>query len=875
MAVEEKGLITRPRSWRDTPQHPKSDKFCRFHNDYGHSTEEFRHLKNEIERLIQNGYLQEYVCWEKARGTGPYQKKDGDKTSNPERSSREGAKQTSGSKVLDVETMEDAPLIQFGRAERSGPQTMRNNALVITAILPIMRRSRASSRHGLPPSDDGERNRLQDLFAKISNSGYTLCLQYDLGCYVDAVRRGEKEGGDDTQDKAPPNKKGKPPKEKISKTTGTPAKVQPAEELLNIQIIPGDPDKTTRIGSHLGEEAKKEITLCLQRNADIFAWTPQDLEGIDPQAEVNKLRAAGHIEEIQFLEWLSNVVLVPKSRGKWRMCIDFRDLNKACPKDFYPLPRIDQLVDSTSGCELLSIMDASQGYHQIMLAPEDRKKVSFITSEGTFCYVAMPFGLKNAGATYQRLVDKIFRPQIGRNVEVYVDDMLVKSKRQQIMSRTWKETFSVLRNTKADRRIAALSRFISKSAEKSLPFFKTLRKAKTFEWGTPCQLAFEELKTYLARLPLLVKPSPGKNLYLYLSAAPQAVSSVLIREEDGKQLPIYYVSKVLNGAEGRYTPIEKMALALVVTARRLRPYFLSHPIGVRTNTPLKQTLERPSRHKLWLTSFQNDGDDHKGDISRSEVVVTRRWLLHGTRQWCGIVITTPQGEDLEFAIKFVLKPPTMKRRCNPISKQVRKVPEAFLPHTSASRTPHYHVIPCPFRQWGIDIVGPFPLAVGQRKFLLVAVDYFTKWVEAEPLARITEGEVMKFIWKNIICHFGIPREIISDNDRQFQGRKIQEWCQGLRIKQRFTTVAHPQANGQVEVTNRILVQGIKRRLERVGGNLAEELTSVLWAYRTTPRGSTGETPFSLVYGTEAIIPAELGMPSHRVMNFSEECNKIS
>ncbi|KAL0411180.1 UNVERIFIED_CONTAM: hypothetical protein Slati_3707700 [Sesamum latifolium] len=110
------------------------------------------------------------------------------------------------------------------------------------------------------------------------------------------------------------------------------------------------------------------------------------------------------------------------------MCIDFRDLNKACPKDFYPLPRIDQLVDSTSSCELLSMMDASQGYHQIMLAPEDRKKVSFITSTGTFCYVVMPFRLKHASVTYQRLVDKIFHPQIGRNVEVYVDDMLVQSK---------------------------------------------------------------------------------------------------------------------------------------------------------------------------------------------------------------------------------------------------------------------------------------------------------------------------------------------------------------------------------------------------------------------------------------------------------------
>ncbi|KAL0278078.1 UNVERIFIED_CONTAM: hypothetical protein Sradi_7298100 [Sesamum radiatum] len=113
-------------------------------------------------------------------------------------------------------------------------------------------------------------------------------------------------------------------------------------------------------------------------------------------------------------------------------------------------------------------------------------------------------------------------------------------------------------------RIAALSRFISKSAEKSLPFFKTLRKAKTFEWGTPCQLAFEELKAYLSGLPLLVKPSPGDTLYLYLSVTPQVVSSVLVREEGGKQLPIYYVSKVLNGAEGLYTPIEKVALALVL-----------------------------------------------------------------------------------------------------------------------------------------------------------------------------------------------------------------------------------------------------------------------------------------------------------------------
>ncbi|KAL0367333.1 UNVERIFIED_CONTAM: hypothetical protein Sradi_3623400 [Sesamum radiatum] len=129
-------------------------------------------------------------------------------------------------------------------------------------------------------------------------------------------------------------------------------------------------------------------------------------------------------------------------------------------------------------------------------------------------------------------------------------------------------------------------------------------------------------------------------------------------------------------------------------------------------------------------------------------------------------------------------------------------------------------------------------------------------------------EVMKFIWRNLICRFGLPREIISDNGRQFQGKRLQEWCGGLCIKQRFTSVARPQSNGQVEVTNHILVQGIKRRFEQVGGNWAEELISILWAYRTTPRGPTDESPFALVYGTEAIISAKLGMPSHRIIHFS-------
>ena len=125
------------------------------------------------------------------------------------------------------------------------------------------------------------------------------------------------------------------------------------------------------------------------------------------------------------------------------MCVDFTDLNKACPKDSYPLPCIDQPVDSTTGHQLLSFIDAFSRYNQIKMDEADKEKTSFITSQGLFCYKVMSFGLKNVGTTYQRLVNQMFRPQIGRNVKVYVDDMLVKSLDKEIHD--LQETFDTLR----------------------------------------------------------------------------------------------------------------------------------------------------------------------------------------------------------------------------------------------------------------------------------------------------------------------------------------------------------------------------------------------------------------------------------------------
>nr|KYP36467.1 Pol polyprotein [Cajanus cajan] len=175
----------------------------------------------------------------------------------------------------------------------------------------------------------------------------------------------------------------------------------------------------------------------------------------------------------------------------------------------------------------------------------------------------------------------------------------------------------------------------------------------------------------------------------------------------------------------------------------------------------------------------------------------------------------------------------------------------------------------------MDFLGPFPKAKGQCKFLLVGVDYFTKWIEAEPLATITANNVQKFLWKNIITRFGIPYAIITDNGLQFTDQKLNKFMTDLGIRHRFTSVEHPQSNGQAEAANKVILSELKKRLGDAKGAWAEELLEVLWAYRCTPQSTTKETPFRLTYGTNAMIPVEVGEPSFRRQYFNEDSNEAS
>jgi hypothetical protein len=245
-------------------------------------------------------------------------------------------------------------------------------------------------------------------------------------------------------------------------------------------------------------------------------------------------------------------VVVAKANGKLRMCIDYTDLHKVCPKDPFPLPRIDQIVDSTVGCDLLCFLDAYSGYHQIRIAREDEEKTAFITPVGTFCYTTMPFGLKNACPTFQRMTRITLSNQIGRNVEAYVDDLVVKTRHQDTLLQDLAETFDSLRSTRVKLNpdkcvfgvpagkllgflvssrgieanpekirviermhppsklrdvqcvtgcMAALSRFISRLGERALPLFKLLKRSGPFVWTEEVEQALNQLKAYLTSPP--------------------------------------------------------------------------------------------------------------------------------------------------------------------------------------------------------------------------------------------------------------------------------------------------------------------------------------------------------------------------------------
>ncbi|XP_048613129.1 uncharacterized protein LOC111208165 [Brassica napus] len=637
----------------------------------------------------------------------------------------------------------------------------------------------------------------------------------------------------------------------------------------------------------------------------------------------------------------------------------------------------------------------------------------------------MPFGLKNAGATYQRLVNRIFANQLGNTMEVYIDDMLrgIKANPKQISA------ILDLPNPTNSRevhrligRIAALNRFISRSTDKCLPFYELLRGNKRFVWDEKCEEAFNQLKHYLTTPPVLSKPEAGDTLSLYIAVTSSAVSSELIREDRGEQKPIFYTSKIMTEPETRYPTLEKMALAVVTSARKLRPYFQSHTIEVLSNQPLRTVMQNTNqlgRLTKWGMELSEHDIVYKNrttakskvladflieltpELEQDLILPSVNWILHvdgsstSKGSEAGVQLQSPTGELIRQSFSFgfaasnneaeyesliaelrlakAVKPKRISAYCNsqlvvPHGENVcadaltalgsklhdqvkRTIPihkiekpsidtkaeqtaiaaaiseamdiddaeppsqddqptdwrkelidylaEGLLPtekwearrlkrrsahyvfmdgelhrwtageetrlvtaethegaagnhsgeralalkvknlgfnwptmnsdcetyarkcdkcqrHATTVQSPteflHTLTAPYPFMRWGMDIIGLRP-ASRQKKFILVLTDYFTKWVEAEAYASITDKEVKNFVWKNIICRHRLSYEIITDNGSQFISHHFKGFCDRWQIRLNMSTPRNPQRNGQAESTNKTIIDGLKKRLD--------------------------------------------------------------
>ncbi|KAL0444617.1 UNVERIFIED_CONTAM: Transposon Tf2-12 polyprotein [Sesamum latifolium] len=397
------------------------------------------------------------------------------------------------------------------------------------------------------------------------------------------------------------------------------------------------------------------ITL-LHEFKDVFAWSYKKMPGLDPKVavhhllvkkgahpvkqgqcrfrpkliplienEVNKLIEVGFIREVKYPMWISSIVPVRKKNGQIRVCVDFRDLNNTCPKDDFPLPIAELMIDATTGHEDLSFMDGSSGYNQIRMAPTDEELTIFRPPKGIYCYKVMPFGLKNAGATYQTAMQRIFDDMLHKNIECYVDDLVLKSKKREDHLYDLRKVFERLRRhqlkmnpskcafgvtsekclgfnvrqrgikieqAKIDAeprnihelkslqgKLAYLRRFISNLASRCQPFSRLMKKDVLFEWDEACDKAFKSIKSYLMKHPVLVAPVHGRPLILYVVAQERSVGILLAQKNDkGKENALYYLSRTMTPNELKYSPIEKLYLALIFAIQKLKHYFQSHSI---------------------------------------------------------------------------------------------------------------------------------------------------------------------------------------------------------------------------------------------------------------------------------------------------------
>lgn len=705
--------------------------------------------------------------------------------------------------------------------------------------------------------------------------------------------------------------------------------------------------------------------------------------------------------------WASPVVLVPKKDGTLRFCVDYRRLNAVTKKDVYPLPRVEDLLSSLGGAKYFTSLDLASGYWQVELDDDARQKSAFTTYNGLYEFVRMPFGLCNAPATFQRLMQKVLVGLEWKSCFVYLDDILIASSSLGEHLQHLREVFARLRSANLRlkpkkcgllrrevnflghivsvegihpdpsktarieayprptsvtevRRFLGLAsyyrRFVAGFATLAAPLHALTKKNVAFIWTDATETAFRQLRSALTTAPVLAYPrfGPGISFILETDASTVGLGAVLSQlQDDGMIHPVAYASRAVNKHERNYGISELETLGLVWSVRYFRSYLLGHPCVVYTdhaaclsilNTPKPsgklarwaltiQEMDLVIKHKPGKKNVAADALSRCHEIEGDVAAVETEEILPKTNS-----IVEAQQEDLELlpflsylekeelpddeklarrlimeseqydVIDGVLYHKNLDKHCVVVPKklQVATMEEAhrgrFAGHLAEKKVfdrlssrvwwkgmrndvhkfcrsclvcstrkgnrgtckPPLQPIPVggPFHRVGVDILQ-LPLTSKGNRYVVVFMDYLTKWPEAFAIPDQTAETVARILVEEIVCRHGIPEELLSDRGSNFLSTLIQEICKLTGMRKINTSGYHPQTDGLVEKFNSTLVNMIAKSCEVRDRDWDDHLPYLLFAYRVSAQESTKESPFFLLYGRDARIPTNTVLTHQR------------
>ena len=719
--------------------------------------------------------------------------------------------------------------------------------------------------------------------------------------------------------------------------------------------------------------------------------------------------------------WSSPIILVRKRDGSTRFCIDYRKVNSVTRKDAYPLPRVDDILDTLGGSKWFSTLDLKSGYWQVEVDSSSREKTAFTTSEGLYEFKVMPFGLCNAPATFQRLMNRVLCDVNWVECLVYIDDTVV-------IGRTFEQHLSNLGTVLSRLRQAGLKlqpakcklcqkevrflghvisengiatdpektaviatwpvpeskkniqqflglanyyrRFIKDFGTTAKPLQRLLEKNIAFEWTQQCQAAFDHLRKCLMTTPILAFPDHSRHFVLDTDASDTGIGAILSQvQDDGGEVVIAYASRSLSRQEQRYCVTRRELLAVVEFIHHFRHYLLGVHFTLRTDHGslvwIQNFKEPEGQLARWLERLQEytftvvhrPGNQHKnadalsrvpcnqcgrvthvyspahlaaqiGIVSQGhsaadvhdqqlndpsigpvlkakesgatpnldEVKTWSRESRQLVQMWSSLKVDNSvlwrlcidgRSQHLQLVLPSVLRESVLQDLHSGSmgghvgeSKMIHLVRERYYwpgwkesvkewckkCRTCSTRkmAPPSKRAPLQTLQAGyplqivaVDILGPLPVTAQGNKYVLVACDCFTRWVEVYAIQNQEAVTVAKTLVDEMFCRFSPPEQLHSDQGRQFEADLLKEVCTLLQIHKTRTTAYHPHCNGLVERFNRTLLDMLSTVVKDHKMDWDQCIRRVCLAYNSSVHASTGYSPFYLMYGRQVNLPVDL------------------